>query len=502
MTGFDNERYLEEQAAAILERAEQFEDRLYIEFGGKLLYDYHAARILPGFDPNAKVKLLKRIESQIDVVICLYAGDVERRKVRADFGITYDADTLKLIDDLRSWGLPIKAVVVTRYQEQPAVKQFINLLERRGINVYKHRPMVAYPDDIDYIMSDEGCGENTYIESDKRIVVVTAPGPGSGKMATCLSQLYHEHIAGKRSGYAKFETFPIWNLSIDHPVNVAYEAATADLCDSNEIDPFHLKHTGEIAVNYNRDIEIFPLVKTMLARLLGKDKAYRSPTEMGVNRAGFAIIDDELCRQAATQEVIRRYYRYSCEYALGIAERRTVDHLKLLMERLDTGPLERDVVKPAHAAAAAAKSGGKGNNGVYCGAAIELPDGRIVCGKNSQLMHATSSMILNAIKEIADIPDKIKLLPENIIEAVKRLKSEVLNTSSVSLDLEETLIALSISATANPAAEIAMESLKKLNNCEVHTTHMPSRGDEAGLRQLGVNLTSEPAFASKSLYAD
>lgn len=502
MTGFDYERYLEEQCAAILERADQFEDRLYIEFGGKLLFDYHAARILPGFDPNAKVKLLRRIESQTDVVICLYAGDIERRKVRADFGITYDADTLKLIDDLRSWHLPIKAVVVTRYQDQPAVKQFINLLERRGINVYKHRPMAAYPDDIDYIMSDEGCGENSYIESDKRIVVVTAPGPGSGKMATCLSQLYHEHKAGMRSGYAKFETFPIWNLSIDHPVNVAYEAATADICDSNEIDPFHLKHTGEIAVNYNRDIEIFPLVKTMLARLLGKDKVYRSPTDMGVNRAGFAIVDDELCRQAATQEVIRRYYRYSCEYALGIAERRTVDHLKLLMERLDIAPLDRNVVKPAHASATAAKSVGKGNNGIYCGAAIELPDGRIVCGKNSPLMHATSSMILNAIKEIADIPDKIKLLPENIIEAVKRLKSEVLNTNSVSLDLEETLIALSISATANPAAEIAMESLKKLHNCEVHTTHMPSRGDEAGLRQLGVNLTSEPAFASKSLFAE
>ena len=502
MTGFDNERYLEEQTAAILERAEQFDDRLYIEFGGKLLYDYHAARILPGFDPNAKVKLLKRIESQTDVVICLYAGDIERRKVRADFGITYDADTLKLIDDLRSWGLPIKAVVVTRYQDQPAVKQFINLLERRGINVYKHRPMVAYPDDIDYIMSDEGCGENPYIDTDKRIVVVTAPGPGSGKMATCLSQLYHEHKAGKRSGYAKFETFPVWNLSIDHPVNVAYEAATADLCDSNEIDPFHLKHTGEIAVNYNRDIEIFPLVKTMLARLLGKGAVYRSPTEMGVNRVGFAIVDEEACRRAAIQEVIRRYYRYSCEYALGIAERRTVDHLKLLMERLDTGPFERDVVEPAHEAAAAAKADGKGNNGVYCGAAIELSDGRIVCGKNSPLMHATSSMILNAIKEIAGIPDKIKLLPQNIIEAVKRLKSEVLNTSSVSLDLEETLIALSISATANPAAEIAMEALKSLHNCEVHTTHMPSRGDEAGLRQLGVNLTSEPAFASKCLFTE
>lgn len=500
MKGFDNEKYLREQTEAIMERAARFGDKLYLEFGGKLLHDQHAARILPGFDSNVKLKLLKSLEDKLDIVICLFAGDIERKKIRADFGITYDADTLKLIDDLRSWDLPIKAVVVTRYRGQAVVRQFISLLERRGIKVYTHAPIEGYPDNVDAIMSESGYGSNDYIETDKPVVVVTAPGPGSGKMATCLSQLYHEHRRGVCAGYAKFETFPIWNLSIEHPVNIAYEAATADLMDRNEIDPFHLEHCGETAVNYNRDIEIFPVVRAMLERAMGDDGGYASPTEMGVNRAGFAIVDDAVCRAAAAQEVIRRFYRYSCEHAVGVADGSTVDRVRLLMERLGLSREDRAVVTPAHQAAQEAEEKGGGCEGAYCGAALELPDGSIVTGKNSTLLHATSSLILNAIKELAAIPDKIKLLPPNIIEAVGHLKSDLLGSARLSLDLEETLIALSVSATANPAAEIAMERLKHLRGCEMHISHLPPPGDEAGLRRLGVNLTSEPKFASKSLF--
>jgi uncharacterized protein (UPF0371 family) len=502
LKGFDNNKYLEEQTRAIIERARSFGDKLYLEFGGKLLYDHHAARILPGFDPNVKVKLLQSLRDKVDIVICLHAGDIERRKMRADFGITYDADTLKLIDDLRERELDVRAVVVTRYREQAAVRQFINLLERRDITVYRHRPIEGYPDEIDAIMSPEGYGANSYIATEKPIVVVTAPGPGSGKMATCLSQLYHEHSRGVPAGYAKFETFPIWNLSIEHPVNIAYEAATADLLDRNQIDPFHLEHHGQTAVNYNRDIEIFPVVRAMLERVMGAGQVYRSPTEMGVNRAGFAIVDDAACRAAAAQEVVRRFFRYSCEHAIGVADSRTVDRVRVLMERLALNRSDRRVVEPAHLAAREAEQRGGGCEGAYCGAAIELADGRIVTGKNSPLLHATSSLILNALKELAAIPDTIKLLPPNIIEAVGRLKSDLLGMGRLSLDLEETLIALSISATANPAAEMAMEQLAALHGCEMHITHLPPPGDEAGLRRLGVNLTSEPKFAGKALFVD
>jgi len=498
--GFDNEKYLQEQAESILERADSFGEKLYLEFGGKLLFDYHASRILPGFDPNVKIRLLQRLKKRTDIVICLYSGDIERKKIRADFGITYDADTLKLIDDLRSWDLDVKAVVVTRYEGQPVVKQFINRLERRDIKVYTHRAIPGYPECVDTIMSDDGYGANPYIETDKQIIVVTAPGPGSGKMATCLSQLYHELKKGVNAGYAKFETFPIWNLPLDHPVNVAYEAATADLNDSNQIDPFYLEYHGKTAVNYNRDIEIFPVVKKMLERVMGSDAVYQSPTDMGVNRAGFAISDDTVCRAAASQEVIRRYFRYRCEYAIGVAGKKTVERARLLMEKLGVDTDDRRVVGPAREAARRAEEQGGGNVGVYCGAALELDDGRIVTGKNSPILHATSSLILNAIKELAEIPDKMKLLPPNIIEAVAWLKEEVLDSGKVSLDLEETLIALSISATANPAAEMAMDKLKALKGCEMHITHIPASGDEAGLRRLGVNLTSDANFSSKSLF--
>ena len=496
--GFDNERYLAEQSAAITARIEACGDKLYLEFGGKLLFDFHAARVLPGFDPNVKMRLLQKLGDDVEVLLCIYAGDIERRKVRADFGITYDTDALKLIDDLRRWNIQVSAVVITRYDEQPAARVFKNKLERQGVRVYTHGFTTGYPTDVDTIVSSRGYGANTFIPTTKRLVIVTAPGPGSGKLATCLSQLYHEHLAGRTVGYAKFETFPIWNLPLKHPVNIAYESATADLRDFNLVDPFHLEAYGQTAVNYNRDVEIFPVLRRILERILGK-APYRSPTDMGVNRAGFGIVDDEAVRDAARQEAIRRYYRSSCEYLMGVVNTDTVQRTELLMEEMGVGARDRRVVQPAADAARRAHETGKGNDGVYCGAAIELADGTIVTGTNSPLMHASSSLVLNAVKQLAGIPDTIHLLSPAIVAAVSHLKQDVLSSRSVSLDLEETLIALTVSAATNPTAQLAMEQLKRLAGCEVHLTHVPSRGDEAGLRKLGVNLTTEPEMASRNL---
>lgn len=499
--GFDNERYLAEQSEAILERVARFDNKLYLEFGGKLLFDYHASRVLPGFDPNVKMRLLQGLKDKADMILCIYAGDIERKKMRADFGITYDSDALKLIDDLRDWGLEICAVVITRFEDQPATTQFKKKLERRGVTVYTHRFTKGYPTDVDLIASDEGYGANPFIETSKPLVVVTGPGPNSGKLATCLSQLYHEHKRGTRAGYAKFETFPIWNMPLKHTVNVAYEAATADLHDINLIDPFHLETYDEKAVNYNRDIEAFPVVRRILDRVMDGGSCYASPTDMGVNRAGFGIVDDEAVREAARQEIIRRFFQYSCEYAIGYATKKTVERAELLMKEIGAAPEDRRVVAPAREAAAESEAKGKGYMGIYCGAAIELEDGTIVTGKTSPLMHAASSVVMNAIKALAEIPDRMHLLPPAIIESIAGLKQEIMDKKSVNLDLVETLIALSISATSNTAAQLAMESLKRLRGCDLHMTHMPTPGDEAGLRRLGVNMTSDPQFASKSLFA-
>ena len=497
---FDNDKYLAEQSAAILERVTRFQDRLYLEFGGKLLFDYHAARVLPGYDPNVKMRLLQQLKDQADIILCIYAGDIERRKLRGDFGITYDTDALKLIDDLRSWDLSIAGVVITRFDGQPAANIFRNKLERRGIRVCTHCYTKGYPTDVDLIVSQEGYGANEYVESEKPLVVVTGPGPGSGKLATCLSQLYHDHRLGRRSGYAKFETFPIWNLPLKHPVNVAYEAATADLGDFNLIDPFHLEAYDERAVNYNRDVDAFPVVKRILERITGSESVYASPTDMGVNRAGFAVIDDDLIKEAARQETIRRRFRYACEHAMGLADITTVQRAELLMEELNVSPLHRSVVEPARDAAEEAQRTNKGHKGIFVGAAIELHDGTIVVGKNSPLMHAASSLILNAVKTSAGIPDRIHLLSPTIIDSIRSLKQNVFNSRTASLDLEEALIALSISATTNPTAQAAMEGLNELRGCEVHLTHMPRPGDEAGLRRLGVNLTSDASFSSANLF--
>ena len=498
--GFDNEKYLKEQTKAILERVDRFNDKLYIEFGGKLLFDYHASRVLPGFDPNVKMRLLRNLKDKIDVILCIYAGDIERKKIRADFGITYDSDALKTIDDFKEWGIDITAVVITRYENQPSAKAFKNMLERRGVQVYTHKFTKGYPSDVDLIVSDAGYGENEMIKTSKSIVVVTGPGPGSGKLATCLSQLYHEYRNDVKVGYAKFETFPIWNLPTQHKVNIAYEAATIDLKDVNLIDHFHHDAYGEVAVNYNRDIEAFPLLKRILEKITGKESFYKSPTDMGVNRAGYGIIDNDIVNEAAQQEIIRRYFKCASEYAMGIADKETLLHAESIMNKSGSTIENRKVVLPAREAAVNAQEEGKGSDGIYCGAAIELKDGTIITGRNSHLLHAASSLILNAIKYLTGIPDEIHLLPQNIIDSVSFLKKEILKGKVLSLDLEETLIALSISAISNPAAQIALETLEQINGCEVHLTHIPTPGDEAGLRKLAVNLTSDPDFSSKNLF--
>jgi uncharacterized protein (UPF0371 family) len=499
-TVFDNERYITEQTAEILERVKKFNNKLYLEFGGKLLYDYHASRVLPGYDLNIKMRLLQQLKDQADILLCIYAGDIERKKIRADFGITYDSDALKIIDDLREWGLDVLGVVITRYDNQPAANVFKNKLEQRNVTVFTHRFTKGYPTDVDLIVSDEGYGANEYIETHKPLVIVTGPGPGSGKLATCLSQCYREYKKGIQAGYAKFETFPIWNLPLNHPVNVAYEAATADIGDFNLIDPFHLEAYEKRAVNYNRDVEVFPVLKRILTKIMKNESFYQSPTDMGVNRAGFAITDDEGTREAAEQEIIRRYFRYRCEYRMGFANKETVQRVELFMKDFNLSPESRPVVEPARQSALDAQQHDKGNEGIYCGAAIQLKDGTIITGNNSTRMHAASSLVIHAIKHLAEIPEKIKLLPPFITDSVGKLKMEIMKEKALSLDLEEALIALSISATTNSAAQLALEQLKELQGCEVHMTHMPTPGDEAGLRRLGVNLTSDPNFATNNLF--
>jgi uncharacterized protein (UPF0371 family) len=501
-TGFNNEKYLEEQTAAILERVSRFDNKLYLECGGKLLYDYHASRVLPGFDPNVKMRVFQAFKEKIDIIICIYAGDIEKKKIRADFGITYDTDTLKLIDDFAQWNLNVAGIVITRFEEQPAAVQFKNRLERRGLKVYTHKFTKGYPTDVDAIISDSGYGANEYIETTRPVVVVTAPGPGSGKLATCLSQFYHDYRNGIHSGYAKLETFPIWNLPLRHPVNTAYEAATADLGDINQIDSFHLEAYGETTVNYNRDIDAFPVLKRIIEKITGEKSFYQSPTDMGVNRCGYGITNDDIVKEAAKQEIIRRYFRASCEYVLGIGTKKAVDIIKILMDNLELNQNCRITVPAAESALKSASSRGKGKDGIVCGAAIQLPDGTIITGSNSEILHATSALILNATKHMAGIPRSIHLLPENIMNSVRYLKDEVLDGRRISLDLDEVLISLAISAANNPAAQTAMDCLKNLRGCEVHLTHLPSSGDEAGLRKLGINLTSSPRFASKRMLED
>ena len=500
--GFDNERYLREQKREILARMQQFGDKLYLEFGGKLLYDYHAARVLPGYDPNVKLRLLQQLGEHIDIILCIYAGDIDRKKMRADFGITYDADAMKQIDDLRAWGLTVSAVVITRYEGQSSARQFKDRLERRGVKVYCHHSTRGYPSDIETIVSDEGYGANAYVPTERPIVVVSGPGPGSGKLATCLTLLYHDSRAGRAAGYAKFETFPIWNLPLKHPVNIAYEAATADLGDVNMIDHFHLEAYGAKATSYNRDMAAFPLMKAIWETITLKPCPYRSPTDMGVNRAGFGIVDDEVVRQASAQEIIRRYFRCTCEYAMGGADRETASRIELLMKDMGLAQEDRPTVLPARRAAQEGMERAGGRRGAYCGAAIQLDDGRIVTGKNSALMHAASSAVLNSIKLLAGIPDNIHLLPPDVIQSIVRLKRDTLSGTQPSLNLDEVLIALAISSASNPAALAAMDHLGELRECEMHLTHITTPGDESGLRRIGLRYATDPKFAGPELFAD
>lgn len=494
--GFDHNKYLEEQSKYILERVNNF-DKLYIEFGGKLIGDLHAKRVLPGFDENAKIKVLSHMKDQVEVVICVYAGDIERNKVRGDLGITYDMEVMRLIDDLRGYDLDVNSVVITRYENQPAATMFINKLERRGVKVYKHRPTKGYPTDVDTIVSEEGFGANPYIETTKPIVVMTAPGPNSGKLGTCLSQLYHENKMGKESGYSKYETFPVWNLPLKHPVNIAYEAATVDLKDVNMIDSFHLEKYGETTVNYNRDLELFPVLKKIIEKITGRESMFQSPTDMGVNRVGFGIIDDEVVREASIQEIIRRYFKTLCEYKKGGIDKDAVSRMKMIMEELGLKGEDREVVNVARAY----RSSDCQHEDESCPAvALELEDKTMITGKFSGLMNGSAAVILNAIKYLAEIQDDMHLISPLVLEPIINLKKNTLSSRNVSLSAEEVLMALSISAVTNPVAKYAMDKLPQLKNCQAHSTVILSKNDEQVFRKLGIDVTCDDEFLSTNLF--
>ncbi len=489
--GFDKNIYMERQKQHIEERIEQFDGKLYLEFGGKLFDDYHAARVLPGFDEGGKIQLLYEMRDKAEIIFCVSAKDIEKTKIRADLGISYDMDVLRLIDDITAMGISVNCVVITQYTGQRAADNFVSKLTNRGVKNYIHRPIAGYPSDIDYIVSDEGYGSNPYIETTKPLVVVTAPGPGSGKLATCLSQVYHEYKRGVRAGYAKFETFPIWNLPLKHPVNLAYEAATADLMDANMIDPFHLEAYGISTVNYNRDIEAFPIVRTILGRITGNENFYRSPTDMGVNMAGYAIIDDAVCQEASRQEIISRYFKGLCDQKQGKAGEELVSKLKLIMTQLNLTPEDRPCVLPAREKAAAKNAPA---------AAIQLEDGRIVTGRMTQLMSASASCVMNAIKAVAGLDDGLLLISDMALKPMLNLKIDILGSRSAVLKLDDVLFALAISASMNPVAALALEKLKELRGCEMHSTQMLHAGDQDTIRKLGMRLTCDPVFPGKDLF--
>jgi len=483
---FDTNRYLKEQTKKILERVGRFE-KLYLEFGGKLCYDLHAARVLPGYDPTTKVELLKKL-GDIEIIYCISAKDIERGRVRRDFGLTYDNMTLKDISDIRDFGLNVSSVIITRYKGEHSVKIFKKKLENFGMNVYIHEEIEGYPDDIEKVLN--GYGKQPYVKTNKRLVIVTGVGGNSGKMAFCLSQIYHERNNKKKTGFAKFETFPIWNLDLKHPINVAYEAATADLLDVNMVDPFHKKAYGISAINYNRDVKNFNILQKLMQKITKEEDpfGYRSPTDMGANMAKEGIIDDTCCKEAAKQEIIRRYFRYYRERIEGIETQATLDRMEEIMKEVKVKLEDRKVVREARSAA---KDTEKGFNNIYCGAAIELKNGKIMTGKNSSLLHAESAAILNAVKDLADIPDDIDLISPDVIKVITKMKKDLLNKKTSCLNVDETLIALAMSSTTNPTAKKALGKLKDLANCEMHITHLPTQGDEAGLMRLNMNVTTD-----------
>ncbi|MFI3173839.1 MAG: DUF1846 domain-containing protein [Bacillota bacterium] len=488
--GFDNNQYIRMQSERIKERISQFGGKLYLEFGGKLFDDHHAARVLPGFQPDTKIRMLTQLKDDAEIVIAINAGDIEKNKVRGDLGITYDVDVLRLIDAFRGYGLYVGSVVLTHFTEQPAACAYMHKLEALGLKVYKHYIIEGYPANIPHIVSDEGYGKNEYIETERSLVIVTAPGPGSGKMATCLSQLFHENKRGVQAGYAKFETFPIWNLPLRHPVNVAYEAATVDLKDVNMIDSFHLEAYGETTVNYNRDIEVFPVLNAMFEEIYG-ESSYKSPTDMGVNMAGNCIADNDLVEQAAKDEIVRRYFKLLCERRKGNVDDDQVLRAELLMKQVEISVEDRKVVMAARARA-------EETDGPA--AAIGLNDGRIITGKTSSLLGATSASLLNALKALAGLPKEVKLISPSVIEPIQKLKIENLGNKNARLHTDEVLIALSISATTNKDAELAFSKIADLKGAQVHSSVILSSVDEHIMQKLGTHLTCEPIYQTKKLY--
>ncbi len=482
LKGFDNKKYLSLQSEKIEERIASFGDKLYLEFGGKLFDDFHASRVLPGFAPDSKIKMLLKLKDIAEVLIVISANDIEKNKYRSDLGITYDADVIRLMDVFKKKGLYVGSVVMTMYQSSARVDAFIKRLENLGVKVYKHYAIEGYPSDVQKIVSEEGYGKNDYVVTSRRLVVVTAPGPGSGKMATCMSQLYHENKRGVKAGYAKFETFPIWNLPLSHPVNLAYEAATADLSDVNMIDPYHLDAYETLAVNYNRDVEIFPVVNAMMERILGKSP-YKSPTDMGVNMAGFCIIDDAICRKASRDEIIRRYYNAQLDARAARVSKDVVSKIELLMSKLGLSVEDRKSVAPA--LKKAEKTGAPA-------VAIELTDGTIVTGKTSKLLGASAAALLNALKALGGIEDKLKLIEPTVIEPMQKLKVNHMGAANPRLHTNEVLMALSICATESERAKCAMEQIGKLKGCEVHSTVILSDVDMKTFKALGMHVTCEP----------
>ncbi|MEG1952732.1 MAG: DUF1846 domain-containing protein [Hydrogenoanaerobacterium sp.] len=487
---FDNKKYLKMQAEHIAQRIEQSDNKLYLEFGGKLFDDFHASRVLPGFAPDSKVKMLEELRDIAEIVIVINAADIEKNKVRGDLGITYDLDVLRLIDAFRGIELYVGSIVISQYSGQPAADVFKKRLEGLGMRVFLHFPIAGYPSNIPLIVSDDGYGKNEYIETTRPLVVVTAPGPGSGKMAICLSQLYHEYKRGIKAGYSKFETFPIWNLPLKHPVNLAYEAATADLNDVNMIDPFHLEAYGITTVNYNRDVEIFPVLNTIFKKIFG-ESPYKSPTDMGVNMAGYCITDDNLVRAASKQEIIRRYYHTLCDRRIGRADEAAVYKIELLMNQAGVAITDRPVCVLARKRAE--------DTGMPA-AAIELPDGTIITGKTTSLLGASSAALLNALKYMGGISHDIHLISPIIIEPIQHLKIDHLGNRNPRLHTDETLIALSMSAATSPTAELAMRQLEKLRGCEAHSSVILSQVDDLVFKKLGMNLTCEPQYQTKKLY--
>lgn len=490
--GFDNELYVKLQSEKILERIKLFNNKLYLEFGGKLFDDLHASRVLPGFDPNIKTKLLVKLKDKAEIVFCISANDIEKNRIRADLGLSYDNEMLRIIDNLRSLGLYVSSIVITLFKGQSSAIKFANKLEQRGEKVYFHRYTKGYPSEVDVIVSDEGYGANPYIETTRELVIVTAPGPSSGKLATCLSQMYHDYKKGIKAGYAKFETFPVWNLPLKHPVNIAYESATADLKDVNQIDPFHFNAYGKLAVNYNRDIEVFPVLKNIIKKITGQE-VYKSPTDMGVNMVASAIVDDAVVQDCAKKEIVRRYLKAECDYKKGQATFDTLERTKYLMAEVELTPDYLEVVK-------ASKEITK-QSGYPC-IALQLADGGIVFGKNKKIVSASGAVVLNAIRTLAKLGDDFDIISDDILMPIVKLRTEYLQNKNSVLSLDDILTALAVSSHSNKKAKKALKKLSELKGCEAHCSYILSSAEELSLKKLGINITCEPVFLNGNLFEE